>query len=81
MNVYPNPVVNEATISFNVEETTNVSYQIYDLSGRMVQNATLGTYGQGSHTANFNVNNLTSGTYIIKVQAGTISNTSKILVY
>ena len=81
MNVYPNPVVSEATISFNVEETSEVSYQIYDLSGRMVRNATLGTYGQGSHTANFNVNGLTSGTYIVKVQAGTMSNISKILVY
>ena len=81
MNIYPNPVVNNATINFNVEETSAVSYQIYDLAGRMVQNATLGNYGQGSHTVNFNVNGLSTGTYIIRVQAGTISNTSKILVY
>ena len=81
MSIYPNPVVNNATINFNVEETSAVSYQIYDLAGRMVQNATLGNYGQGSHTVNFNVNGLSTGTYIIRVQAGTISNTSKILVY
>lgn len=81
MNIYPNPVVNEATINFNVEETASVSYQIYDLSGRMVQNAVLGNYGQGSHKATFNVSGLSSGAYIVKVQAGTISNTSKILVY
>ncbi len=81
MSIYPNPIVSEATISFNVEETARVSYQIYDLSGRMVQNATLGTYGQGSHTANFNVNGLSAGTYIVKVQAGTVSNVSKILVH
>ena len=81
MSIYPNPVVSEATISFNVEETTTVSYQIYDLSGRMVQNSTLGNYNQGSHKATFNVNGLANGTYIVKVQAGTKSNTSKILVY
>ena len=81
MNIYPNPVVSEATINFNVKETAAVSYQIYDLSGRMVQNATLGNYGQGSHSANFNVNGLTPGTYIVKVQAGSVSNTTKILVY
>ena len=81
MNVYPNPVVSEATINFNVAENATVSYQIYDLSGRMVQNATLGNYNQGTHSANFNVNGLTTGTYIIKVQAGTASKTSKILVY
>ena len=81
MNIYPNPVVSEATINFNVKETASVSYQIYDLSGRMVQNATLGNYGQGSHSVNFNVNGLTTGTYIVKVQAGSVSNTTKILVY
>ena len=81
MNIYPNPIVNNATINFNVEAAATVSYQIYDLSGRMVQNATLGNYGQGSHSVNFNVNALSSGAYIIKVQAGAVSNTSKILVY
>ena len=81
MSIYPNPVVSEATINFNVEETAAVSYQIYDLAGRMVQNATLGNYGQGSHSVNFNVNDLSKGTYIVKVQAGSVSNTAKILVY
>ena len=81
LSIYPNPVVGEATISFNMNETANVTYQIFDLAGRMVQNATLGTYTQGTHTANFNVDGLTAGTYIVKLQAGTVSNISKILVY
>ncbi|MBO5958020.1 MAG: T9SS type A sorting domain-containing protein [Bacteroidales bacterium] len=81
MSIYPNPVVSEATINFNIEATATVSYQIYDLSGRMVQNATLGNYGQGSHSVNFNVDGLSNGTYIVKVQAGSVTNTAKILVY
>jgi hypothetical protein len=81
MSIYPNPVVSEATINFNVEATASVSYQIYDLTGRMVQNATLGNYGQGSHSVNFNVNGLTSGSYIVRVQAGSATSTAKILVY
>ena len=81
MSIYPNPVVSEATINFNVEATASVSYQIYDLTGRMVQNATLGNYNQGSHSVNFNVNGLSTGTYIVKVQAGAATTTSKILVY
>ena len=81
MNIYPNPVVSEATINFNVETAATVSYQIFDLTGRMVQNATLGNYGQGSHSVNFNVNGLSNGTYIVRVQAGTTSNIAKILVY
>ena len=81
MSVYPNPIFSEATICFNIENNAEVSYQVYDLSGRMVMNETLGNYTQGSHTATFNANRLTAGTYIIKVQAGAVSNTSKIIVY
>ena len=81
MSIYPNPVVSEATINFNVETAATVSYQIFDLTGRMVQNATLGNYGQGSHSVNFNVNGLSNGTYIVRVQAGSTSNIAKILVY
>ena len=81
INIFPNPVVSEATINFNVEATSNVSYQIYDLSGRMVQNVTLGNYAQGSHSVTFNVDGLTTGTYIVRVQTGSVSKTSKILVY
>ena len=81
LSIYPNPIVSEATISFNIEESAQVTYQVYDLAGRMVMNNVLGNYTQGSHKANFNVEALSAGTYIIKVQAGNASNTSKILVY
>ena len=81
VSIYPNPIVNDATISFNLDETSDVAYQIYDLSGRLVSNVNLGKYSQGSHNVNFNVANLNAGTYIIKVQAGEVSKTSKILVY
>lgn len=81
MNIFPNPIVSDATINFNVADKAQVTMQVYDLSGRMVMNQVLGTYGEGSHSANFNVNGLTSGTYIVRVQAGTVSNTTKILVY
>ncbi len=81
MEIYPNPIMSEATVSFNVTDNTQVTMQVYDLSGRLVMNKVLGTYSEGSHTANFNVDGLTSGTYIVKVQAGNVSNTTKVLVY
>lgn len=81
VEIYPNPIFSNATINFNVDAKANVSYQIYDLSGRMIANNVLGTYTAGSHSATLNVENLTSGTYIIKVQAGAKSYTEKVIVY
>lgn len=81
LNIYPNPMTDNAYIKFDLDNTSDVTYQIYDLTGRMVSNVSLGKYSQGSHNVNFNVSNLNAGTYIIKVQAGETSKTSKILVY
>ncbi len=81
MSIYPNPISDNAYISFNLEESANVSYQIYDLSGRMMSNVVLGNYGQGEHRVQFSVDNFANGTYLVKVQAGAVSKTTKVLVY
>ena len=81
LNIYPNPVRNIAQMNITLTEGANVSYQIYDLSGRMVANSELGFYGQGEHTMIFKAENLASGTYIIRVMAGNKAETAKFLVY
>ena len=81
LNIYPNPIRNHGNINITLTENAKVSYQIYDLSGRMVANSELGYYGQGEHTMTFDVSNLTSGSYIIRLQAGSKSEIAKILVY
>lgn len=81
VNIYPNPVRDMAQMNITLTESANVSYQIYDLSGRMVANNELGFYGQGEHTMTFNAENLASGTYIIRVMAGNKAETAKFLVY
>lgn len=80
LNVYPNPVRGTANIKIELTETATVSYQVYDLSGRMVMNDVLGTYGQGQNTLTFSTNDLTSGSYILRVQAGSKVSTAKIMV-
>ena len=81
LNIYPNPVRNIAQMNITLTEGANVSYKIYDLSGRMVANSELGFYGQGEHTMTFKAENLASGTYIIRVMAGNKAETAKFLVY
>lgn len=80
MNVYPNPVRDIANVNISLTENATVSYQIYDISGRMVMSNVLGTYEQGENTVTINTENLTSGSYIISVKAGNKVSTSKIMV-
>ena len=81
VNVYPNPVRGNGQFVFTVRENANVSYEIFDLSGRMLEYRMLGYYGEGEHTASFTTENLANGTYIIRVIAGDHMNTAKFLVY
>jgi photosystem II stability/assembly factor-like uncharacterized protein len=81
VNVYPNPVRGTAQFSFTMAENGNVSYQVYDLAGRMMVSNNLGFYTEGEHTATFNAEDLATGTYIIRVMAGNKTNTAKFLVY
>ena len=81
LNIYPNPIRGNGNINITLTEGAQVSYQIYDLSGRMVAGSELGYHGQGDHTLQFSTDNLASGSYIIRVQAGSKSETAKILVY
>ncbi len=81
VSMYPNPVASQATISFNVEESTNVSYQVFDMTGRMVMNQNLGRLNAGEHQVNFNTENLSTGNYILRLNQGANNASVKFLVY
>lgn len=81
LSVYPNPVVGTANVRFELSETQTVKCDVYDLSGRLVSSRMLGTYGQGSHNVSFSADNLSCGSYIIRIQAGNKTQSSKMLVF
>ena len=81
VSIYPNPVVNQATVQFDAEGTANVSYQVYDLMGRLVMNQNLGRLAEGMQEIEINMSNLSTGSYILRVSEGVRTATAKFLVY
>ena len=81
VNMYPNPVASQATLSFNVEESANVSYQVFDMTGRMVMNQNLGRLNAGEHQVTVNAENLSTGSYILRLNQGANNASVKFLVY
>jgi len=81
LTMYPNPVKDYTTIEFEVSESNaNVSYTIYDLSGRVVKSVELGRHACGIHTANIPID-LVGGTYLMQLKAGNTTTCGKFLVY
>jgi hypothetical protein len=67
LQIRPNPVKEAASVTFTLNGTTSVNATLFDLTGRVVQEITLGTYHKGTHTAAIDMSGLPSGTYVIRV--------------
>jgi hypothetical protein len=79
-SVYPNPMTTNATISYQLNQNSNVNVELYDLNGRMVQNVFSGDLAKGEHKNTIQRNNLTPGLYIYKIQAGSQVQTGKVMI-
>lgn len=66
-DVYPNPVVNEASISFNLDAEVTISISVVDLTGRMVSTETMNVAG-GENRINVSAVNLKNGYYFLNIQ-------------
>ena len=81
VSMYPNPVQGQARVSFTVNNDAVVSYQVYDLMGRLVKTEVLGNYTQGEYEVNVNMSDLSAGSYIMRLSQGNSSSCTKFVVY
>lgn len=75
--VYPNPVADFGTIAFELESSSNVTVQIYNLSGKIVQEINKQGLNEGANTISINTFELSKGTYIVKLTGDNLSKTTK----
>ena len=72
---YPNPFNPSTSIDFEVFESSNVSLNVYDLSGRLVKNLLSGNLNSGAYTIEWNGKNTTgissaAGVYFYSLSSG-----------
>lgn len=84
-NAYPNPFNPSTSFVISLAKETNVSIIIYDIKGSEIYRLYNNNLSTGSHTFTWNAvtnsgNTANSGIYFIKVNAGGIINTQKIIL-
>jgi len=80
-SVSPNPVRDNATISYQVNTACDVKIELFDMTGKLIkQIANEKKLNFGNYTADLNVENITPGVYFYKVTAGTYTATEKIVI-
>jgi len=80
MTTFPNPFSGQATLRFSLLESTEVSVELYDITGKSVKRIEAGFFSSGENTLTIQQGGLISGIYILKLNAGVNSGVMKISV-
>ncbi len=69
---YPNPFNPNTNISFQLPETGQVLLSVFDLNGREVSVLANQVFSAGTHQLMLKASDLSSGTYIVRLQSGSM---------
>jgi hypothetical protein len=67
---YPNPFNASTTVSFAVDNKTDVDLAVYDIVGRRVATLYSGPVNAGTHRVTWNAGDISSGVYFYRLVAG-----------
>lgn len=69
MTINPNPVVDNAAITYELQSNSNANIDIISINGQVVRNYSLGFKTAGQHTFDIDMNDLSSGVYFVSLNA------------
>jgi endo-1,4-beta-xylanase len=77
---YPNPFNPTTNITFSIPKADYVQLTVYDMLGRKVAQLLDGRLAAGQKTVQFNAANLSSGTYLYRLQTSEFISTRKLVL-
>ena len=77
---YPNPSNPKSNIDFQLPERTMVNISVYNLLGQLITTLINQEKDAGIYTVTFDGSDLSSGTYIYRITAGTFTEVKKMLL-
>jgi len=80
LSLYPMPVGNNATISFELKADALVQMEVYSLTGQLVTEVINTQYPAGTHEYNWETGTLGTGMYLLRMKAGNATSTVKMIV-
>jgi len=77
---YPNPFNPSTVISFQLPETSNITLEIFNITGQHIQTLVSGRVTKGYHEVNFNGQNLPSGIYFYRLSGNNVNITKRMVL-
>jgi aminopeptidase N len=78
VEVYPNPATDRLTLTFQLKDETEFTFEVFDTRGRRVLNIKH-TAISGRSSASIDINSLSTGLYELRINANDFSTTQKII--
>jgi flagellar hook assembly protein FlgD len=75
----PNPTSSSTSISVNLDNTSDVEVEVYNINGSRVKAISMKNLSSGNQSIEIDANDLQTGTYIVKLVANGKVATSKFI--
>ncbi len=79
-SVFPNPAIDNTTISLALTENTNINYSLYSMAGKAVVEENLGLVNSGDKTINIDLSGMDAGIYYLNLNVGGNTFTEKLVL-
>ena len=77
--VFPNPTTNNSVLTFTTSVSQNISVQVVDVTGKVMETQELGNVKIGSHSVSINSEKFNAGVYFINVVSNDGVATNKLI--
>jgi len=78
VSIYPNPVIDEAFVEFNLSKGSNTYMQITAITGQVISKANLGVLDAGNHIIPLDFKSQKSGIYLISIRTNEFADNKKV---
>jgi hypothetical protein len=77
---FPNPVIENTTFNFNLNENALVKIKIYDLNGRLIKTPYSNSLTTGNNSVSIDLGDLSAGTYVYNIETNGQKSVSNKLI-
>ncbi|HWB62380.1 MAG TPA: T9SS type A sorting domain-containing protein, partial [Chitinophagales bacterium] len=78
LNIYPNPVSSSSHVSLYLDNKTDVTIRIFDMTGKLYQEKTYHNTVTGENIFDFDASGLSNGNYLLAATAGQTRTQSRL---
>ncbi len=81
MGVYPNPISEEGNVHYLIQNSTEVTVELFNVKGQLVNTLLLNKKQEaGIYNLNFNIDSLAAGNYFLHIKSGGNKTVKQIIV-